>query len=53
MYFFTTFKLAEAVVRAKHRGVVVRIISDESFVSYNGTQLMYFIKEGTNNRVKY
>ncbi|XP_020287748.1 mitochondrial cardiolipin hydrolase [Pseudomyrmex gracilis] len=52
MYFFTTSKLAEAVVRAKHRGVVVRIISDHSFLSHSGAQIMYFIKEGIRPMLK-
>ncbi|KYN35511.1 Phospholipase D6 [Trachymyrmex septentrionalis] len=46
IYFFTFVDLAEAVIRAKNRNVVVRIILEDSMTHSDRSQLMNFYKEG-------
>ncbi|KYN28252.1 Phospholipase D6 [Trachymyrmex cornetzi] len=46
LYFFTFSELAEAVIRAKNRNVVVRIILEDSMTHSDRSQLMNFYKEG-------
>ncbi|KYM92172.1 Phospholipase D6 [Atta colombica] len=46
LYFFTFVELAEAVIRAKNRNVVVRIILEDSMTCTDRSRLMNFYKEG-------
>lgn len=46
IYFFTFPELAEAIIRAKNRNVVVRMILDESMAQNDKSQIMNFYKEG-------
>lgn len=46
MYFFTSLPLVEAIINAHKRGVIVRIILDESMTQNDGSQTMRFHKAG-------
>lgn len=46
LYFFTFPALAEAIIRAKNRNVVVRMILDESMAQNDTSQIMSFYNEG-------
>ncbi|KAL0102457.1 hypothetical protein PUN28_018016 [Cardiocondyla obscurior] len=46
MYFFTFPDLAKAVINAKHRNVVIRMILDESMTQNDRSQIINFYKEG-------
>lgn len=46
MYFFTCQNLAKAITNARKRGVVVRMIIDETMAQNDGSQTMYFYQEG-------
>jgi len=46
IYFFTFPDLAEAIIKAKKRNVVVRMIVDESMAQNDTSQIMNFYKEG-------
>ncbi|XP_011878311.1 PREDICTED: mitochondrial cardiolipin hydrolase isoform X2 [Vollenhovia emeryi] len=46
MYFFTFPDLANAIINAKKRNVVVRLILDESMAKNDISQIMNFYKEG-------
>ncbi|KYQ51149.1 Phospholipase D6 [Trachymyrmex zeteki] len=46
IYFFTFTELAEAIIRAKNRNVVVRIILEDSMTHTDKSQIMNFYKEG-------
>ncbi|XP_018405489.1 PREDICTED: mitochondrial cardiolipin hydrolase [Cyphomyrmex costatus] len=46
IYFFTFPELAEAIIKAKNRNVIVRIIMEESMGRNDNSQLMNFYKEG-------
>ncbi|KAG5311919.1 ZUC hydrolase, partial [Pseudoatta argentina] len=52
LYFFTFVELAEAVIRAKNRNVVVRIILEDSMTYTDRSRLMTFCKEGIKPVVK-
>ncbi|XP_024872965.1 mitochondrial cardiolipin hydrolase [Temnothorax curvispinosus] len=52
VYFFTFSDLAEAVIRAKKRNVVIRMILDESMATNDTSKLKIFYKEGIQLRSK-
>jgi len=52
IYFFTFSELAEAIIKANNRNVVVRMILDESMAQNDTSQLMQFYKEGIKPKFK-
>ncbi|XP_036144475.1 mitochondrial cardiolipin hydrolase isoform X2 [Monomorium pharaonis] len=52
IYFFTFSDLADTIIRAKKRNVVVRIILDESMSQNDRSQIINFYKEGIKPRSK-
>ncbi|XP_070160616.1 mitochondrial cardiolipin hydrolase [Polyergus mexicanus] len=52
MYFFTCLPLVKAIINAHKRGVVVRIVLDESMTQNDGSQIMCFYKEGIKPKFK-
>ncbi|KAM0728797.1 Mitochondrial cardiolipin hydrolase [Formica fusca] len=52
MYFFTCLPLVKAIINAHKRGVVVRIVLDESMTQNDGSQTMCFYKEGIKPKFK-
>lgn len=49
MYMFTNQRFCDAIIRAKKRGVIVRIIMDYSQRGATGSKLKDFEKTGTSN----
>lgn len=47
MYIFTCQELAEAMYRAQHRGVKVRVIGEKSMAYSSGSQMLKFMSKGT------
>ncbi|XP_011166970.2 mitochondrial cardiolipin hydrolase [Solenopsis invicta] len=52
IYFFTFPELAEVIIKAKKRNVVVRMILDESMAANDTSQIMNFYKEGIKPKSK-
>ncbi|XP_050465042.1 uncharacterized protein LOC126858607 isoform X2 [Cataglyphis hispanica] len=52
MYFFTCLPLVKAIIHAHKKGVVVRIVLDESMTQNDGSQTMCFYKEGIKPKFK-
>lgn len=46
IYFFTCPELAEAIIKAKNRKVVIRMILDKSMAENDISQIVNFIKAG-------
>ncbi|EFN60379.1 Probable phospholipase D family member FLJ33580-like protein [Camponotus floridanus] len=52
MYFLTSSILVKTIINAYKRGVVVRIVLDESMTQNDGSQIMSFHKEGIKPKFK-
>ncbi|CAL1687022.1 unnamed protein product [Lasius platythorax] len=52
MYFLTCSSLVKAITKAHKRGVVVRIVLDESMAQHDRSQVMWFYKEGIKPKYK-